>query len=473
MAEPLRLVSDRDDTTTPEAFGFVEAEAALLSVALTDPKLLEHALDKLVAEDFVEAIHGQIFQALRVVAAGGSVANIVSIAPMLQGKLHGDMDAYKYAATLVQGSAVARIGFRDFVKQIVDASRRRTFAASIAEVTAALFEQTDAGLVPLDQLAATLDSALTKAVEGDTLDHDATAGQAAAEAIADLDATETGVTCGEIPSIDKLIGCIRETDYVVLGGRPGMGKSAVALTYARGAAQRGHGVLFVSLEMSRLQCGQRLLADQAYDDPGGVPFAAIINRRINRYDRGRLEQAKLELDALPLQIVDAASVTIGRLNSMVRRWKRRFEARGQKLDLVIVDYLQKVKPNNKANSKHDEITEVSDGMKIMAKQYGIGVMALAQLSRGVEARVDKRPVLADLRESGSIEQDADVVLFVYRPEYYLRQTEPPKDAPDRPKWDKAMDVALGRIEFIAGKQRHGVAGSTQGLFYGAYQAVRG
>jgi replicative DNA helicase len=249
-----------------------------------------------------------------------------------------------------------------------------------------------------------------------------------------------------------------------------MGKTACALSYALGAAARGHGVLFVSIEMGAEQLAERMAADLCLDSR--IPYADIRDRRLTSQQRMEVCRARDRLAAMPLQVIDKGGLTIGRLRILVRRWCRRFEARGQKLELVIVDYLQLLRADRKMD-RYETVTEISKSLKEMAKDNNLAVFALSQLSREVEKRPDKRPQLSDLRESGQVEQDADAVLFFLRPEYYLRTEEPAPNDPKHAEWQVALDKCQGRIELIAAKRRNGQTGSRVADFLGQFQAVRG
>jgi replicative DNA helicase len=179
-----------------------------------------------------------------------------------------------------------------------------------------------------------------------------------------------------------------------------------------------------------------------------------------------------KLESLPFEIADLSGITISRLNALVRRECRRFQAKGKKLELVIVDYLQLIRPDRQSDSRTHEITQVSMGLKEIAKEHNVGVLALAQLNRSVENRSDKRPIMADLRESGQIEQDADSIMFLFRAEYYLAQSEPSAHDPKHSQWEQEMEDHKGKIEFIVAKVRRRRTGTSTGHFYGAYQAVR-
>ena len=252
-----------------------------------------------------------------------------------------------------------------------------------------------------------------------------------------------------------------------------MGKTALALSYAIGAAQQGHGVLFVSLEMSSTELAARMVADLCFNGNDGVPYNAIRDGVLNDWQADKVCKARDTMHRLPFHVVDAGQLTVGRLNTLIRRHARKMAARGHKLELVIVDYLQLLSSDARGRSNYETVSEVSRGLKAAAKDHGVAVFALAQLSREVEKRPDKRPQLSDLRDSGQIEQDADAVLFLLRPEYYHWQAEPEKDTSAWDKWEAELREMLGAIEFILAKRRNGVTGATFGSFYGTYQAVRG
>lgn len=249
--------------------------------------------------------------------------------------------------------------------------------------------------------------------------------------------------------------------------------TALALSYALGAAKQGHGVLYVSLEMSSVELAARMAADLCFSSRMQIPFAKIRDGNLSRDERRHLAEAGQRMHQLPFQVVDVGSLNIGRLNMLVRRHARAMAAKGFSLDLVIVDYLQLLSPDSKGRSTYEAVSEVSRGLKALAKDNELAVFALAQLSRTVETRPDKRPQLSDLRDSGQIEQDADAVLFLMRQEYYLRQAEPEQDDVKRAEWEIALREVQGQIEFIVAKRRNGVTGSAKGAFHGAYQAVRG
>ena len=291
----------------------------------------------------------------------------------------------------------------------------------------------------------------------------------------------SGLTTG-LRDLDKKIGGLHTSDLMILAGRPGMGKSALATKIAFGAAHglmrearaedpngvpKGSVAIF-SLEMSAEQLATRLLAEEAR-----VSGDRIRRGEIGQRDFDRFVQVSREIAGLPLHIDDTPAITLSALRTRCRRLKR---TKG--LSLVVVDYLQLMRPSvgTKPESRVLEISQITQGLKAIAKELAVPVLALSQLSRAVESREDKRPQLSDLRESGTIEQDADMVLFIYRDEYYLQQRAPKQmafDSEDKfqsalDKWQRDMEQVHNKAEILIEKQRHGPTGKIDVLFEGEY-----
>jgi replicative DNA helicase len=260
------------------------------------------------------------------------------------------------------------------------------------------------------------------------------------------------------------------SDLLILAARPSMGKTALAVNIAYAAARRyaetggqeGGRVGFFSLEMSSDQLATRILADQA-----NISGDSIRKGEINQDDFRRFAEASQRMSQVPLYIDDTPALTIGALRTRSRRL-----ARQHGLDLLVVDYLQLLQGSGSRQSEGNrvlEISEITRGLKAIAKELQIPVLALSQLSRAVEQREDKRPQLSDLRESGSIEQDSDVVMFIYREEYYLSRLQPDMEDHEKfMKWQERMDKSLNIAEVIVAKQRHGPIGTVRLHFNGNY-----
>lgn len=447
---------------TLQPLGNVNAEAALLGGMLIETRLIDMAADILKPEDFFEPFYGHVYGIVLREHALGNRVNAVTLRPFLD-------DASFKAVVALAGEPAVVVGAKDFARQVGDLAKRRRLAECLSEVMA---DASDCER-PLGDVIEAADAALVEALGAGDGTASMTAAQCIGEALEALAGGETGVRCNVIPTFDRVLGSIKPKHLVINAARPGMGKTAAALSYAIGAARSGHGVLFVSLEMSAEELGARMAADMTFDGKSGVPYCAFTNADATTLQQRRAAEAAHEANALPLVIEDLPLVTIGRLNMLVRRHARRMAAKGQKLELVIVDYLQLVRPDQRESSPYAAVSEVSRGLKQIAKANSLGVMALAQLSRDCEKRPDKRPQLSDLRDSGQIEQDADAVIFLYREEYYLRQREPEQHDPERYDWEALLAEHEGQIEFICAKRRNGVAGKGVASFYGAFQAVRG
>lgn len=450
----------------------VETEAALLGALMMDNRLVDRVADRLDSIHFFEPLHGRIYEAILREHQLGRKASPVTLKPyFVDDESMKEVGGPSYMAQLT-GSGATIIGAMDFAAQIRELSMRRMLIGRMAEIAgdARNYER------PFAELVAEAESAISEASRDS---QDGSRELSAAEAVdramrAGEDSQRRGVLSG-IETLDDLIGPIRRKQLAILAGRPGMGKSALAGSYGRGAAHRGHGVLLISLEMSDEELGARLASDETFDGQGQpVPYALIEAGMSRRDDIRRVIEARDRLAEIPLEIIDIGQATTGRVNALTRRWKRRMAARGQTLELVIVDYLQKLRPNHKTRDRIEAVTEISQDLKTCAKENDVAMMALSQLSRAVEQRTDHRPQLSDLRESGQIEQDADLVLFLYRAEYYLSAIEPRQDeSAERLKWEQAMEACRGQLEFICAKRRQGKTGKATGRFYGALAAVRG
>lgn len=448
----------------------VEAEASLLGAMMTPDMawLVEYALDRIDSGSFYEPLHGRIFDAVAHRHALGKPSSPVFI----KGYLDGDetlalLGGNAYLARLTANGDGLFAG-RELVDQVADLANRRRVMAALRGA----YEQCsdlNAGLV---DIVGRIDTAIDDRQDDGIVETDAAGCMEAM--LADLDTDHAGVTCNRIEALDELIGALEPKSLTIVAARPGMGKTACAISYAIGAARAGHGTCFVSLEMSREQLAGRMIADVGFDDPDArVPYTAIQKRNLNHWQRERVNEIAGWVSRIPLTVIDAGTLTMGRLKRLVRSQKRQMAARGQNLELVIVDYLQLLHCDDKKRSAYEAISEISTRLKGLAKDENVAVMALAQLSRVVETRADKRPILSDLRDSGQIEQDADAVLFLLREEYYLKQAEPQSDLDAHEKWEVDMDRVRGQIEFILAKRRNGETGTARGQFFGAYQAVRG
>jgi replicative DNA helicase len=434
----------------------LELEQSLLGLLMTENRDLDRVADLITPDDFSNGESRRAYEAILHMVSQGKAANPATL------RGHVENPALLMALT---ANAPAWLAAADAAKQLAELGLRRRMRDGLLNAADLC---SDLATPPAD-IVTLADSALL--AKGHSTIRQTTAAQCLGELVDSFDREVGGVMCQSIASLDELHGPMEPSQLIILAARPGMGKTAVAISLSLGAAQRGHGVLFVSLEMNAEQLAGRIAADLCFDAQE-IPYAAIRDRKLNDFQRRRVAEAASLSHSLPFSIIDTGSLTPGRLAMLARRHDRRMRAGGHKLELIVVDYMQLLRADSGTAKPYELVSEVSRSLKALAKDLNVAVLALAQLSREVERRSDKRPQLSDLRDSGQIEQDADSVIFLLRNEYYLHQAEPDQMHPDRIKWEQAMAEARGRIEFILAKRRNGVTGTAVGSFHGAYQAVR-
>ena len=273
-----------------------------------------------------------------------------------------------------------------------------------------------------------------------------------------------GVPTGLI-DLDERLGGLHKSDLVIIAGRPSMGKTALATNIAFHAAKKNSDenkksvVAFFSLEMSSEQLSTRIVSEQSRIKSNDIRRGKITEEEMNR-----LIETSRNIHELPMLIDETPAITISTLSNRARRIKRLFG-----LDLIVVDYIQLMSAGSRRyDGRVQEISEITQGLKALAKELNVPVLAISQLSRAAEQRDDKRPQLSDLRESGSIEQDADVVMFVYREEYYLERKQPKLGSIEHAEWQSKMNEILGSADIIIGKQRHGPTGNVKVEFEAIY-----
>lgn len=460
----------------------LEAEQALLGALLSNNKAYERISEFLAAEHFADPIHGRIFSAIQRRVENNALADVVT----LKGEFehNGMLEEVGGTAYLVQllSATVGIINAGEYGRLIHDCWLRRQLVDVGETLVNRAFGadpeidgkgQIEAAEQELFELATggggtegggvTFERALAQAVE--------TAAKAKAAG-----GGVSGIPTG-LRDVDARLGGLHGSDLLILAGRPGMGKTALATKLAFGAAKslveglepgqvpKGSVVIF-SLEMAAEQLANRLLAEESRISGDRIRRGEITQQEFDKF-----YEASRHLAQLPIVIDDTPAISISAMRTRCRRLKR---TRG--LDLIVVDYLQLMRPapGSKTDSRVLEISMITQGLKALAKELHVPVMALSQLSRAVEQREDKRPQLSDLRESGSIEQDADVVMFVYRDDYYLKAREPKEsnfDAQDKysaahERWQQDMERAHNKAELYIAKQRHGPTGKID-LFFEA------
>ena len=475
MAEILRIDGSHDAPHAPVLPANVEAEAALLGALMIDNRICEDVQIRLKAHHFFEPLHGRIYDAILRLNDKNMIANPVTLRPMFDGdEAMKEVGGPAYLAQLT-GSGAAVIGARDFAVQIYDLALLRALIGVGREMVEGALD-TSEDVAPLAQIERAETELYRVAEEGGSESKVKSFAEASMESIKNIELALqngghlSGITTG-IDGINAKIGGLHRSDLTILAGRPGMGKTSLATNIAFSAAQRyardiedgiepgksaGAAVAFFSLEMSADQLATRILAEQS-----NISSENLRTGRISKQEFQQLARASGELSGLPLYIDDTPGLTIAALRTRARRLKRQ-----KNVGMIVVDYLQLLQGSGKGghDNRVQEISEISRGLKQLAKELHVPVLALSQLSRAVEQREDKRPQLSDLRESGSIEQDADIVLFVYRDDYYLAAKQPSDDHPDIDSWREEMARVYGTAELIVAKQRHGSTGKIRMRF---------
>lgn len=479
MAEVIRIAESASEAP-PSLPQNVEAEAALLGALMIDNRLVEDIQLKLKPHHFFEPLHGRIYESILRLTDSNRIANPVTLKPLFEAD-DGmkEVGGPSYLAQLT-GSGAAVIGARDFATQIYDLALLRTLIGVGRELVEGALD-TSEDVAPLTQIERAETELYKVAEEGGAEGKAKSFGEAAMASIRNAEAALnrggglTGITTG-FTTLNSRIGGLQRSDLIIVAGRPGMGKSALATNMGFAAAERflqdqadgidparaaGAPVAIFSLEMSSEQLATRVLSEQSQ-----VTAEQIRTGNLQRQEFANFARAADRLHSLPLYIDDTPGLTIAALRARARRLKRQ-----KGIGMVIVDYLQLLQGTGKGSAgdnRVQEISEISRGLKQLAKELDVPVIGLSQLSRAVEQREDKRPQLSDLRESGSIEQDADIVLFIYREDYYLAAKQPADDSPDFPKWKEDMERAYRKAEVIVAKNRHGGTGKETLRFEGRF-----
>jgi replicative DNA helicase len=472
MAEVLRIAEPAESPGIPSLPQNVEAEAALLGALMIDNRLVEDVQLKLRPDHFFEPLHGRIYESILRMTDANRIANPVTLRPLFESDDSiKEVGGPAYLAQLT-GSGAAVIGARDFAQQIYDLALLRALIGVGRDLVEGALD-TSEDVAPLAQIERAETELYKVAEEGGAEGKAKSFSDATKEALEMAERALnsgghlSGFTTG-LESLNSKIGGLHKSDLIIIAGRPGMGKSALGTNIAFAAAQRfirdaedgiepgksaGAPVALFSLEMSADQLATRILAEES-----GISSENLRMGKISQQEFRHLARAAAELQSLPLYIDDTPGLTIAALRTRARRLKRQ-----KGVGVIVVDYLQLLQGTgrNANDNRVNEISEISRGLKQLAKELEVPVIGLSQLSRAVEQREDKRPQLSDLRESGSIEQDADIVLFIYREDYYLAAKQPADDHPEFAAWQEEMARAYGRAEVIVAKQRHGSTGKVR------------
>ena len=450
----------------------LEAEQALLGSILVNNDIIDEVSTIISPNIFYDPAHVKIYEVIENLNNKGMIANPITLKNFFEkDNMLIEVGGTEYLVKLTRfsGSAKQAVDYAKVIHEMylrrelvlisdklssdtLNANSQEQNAENIIEITEkSLFDLAERG--SFSQSFLKFNEALDQTIEMATL---------AMKSDQGIVGVPTGLT-----DLDEKLGGLHKSDLVILAGRPGMGKTALATNIAYHAAQNllsrqeKSSIAFFSLEMSSEQLSTRILSEQARIKSDDIRRGKVTESEINR----NIETSR-NIYNLPLYIDETPAITISTLSNRARRIKRLFG-----LNLIVVDYIQLMRApnsNNRGDNRVQEVSEITQGLKALAKELKVPVLALSQLSRAVESRDDKKPQLSDLRESGSIEQDADVVMFVYREAYYLENKQPKLGSIEHAEWQSKMNDVNGLADIILGKQRHGPTGTVKVEFEGIY-----
>jgi len=444
-----------------------EAEQALLGAVMFRSSALEAVVEFLHPHHFADPTHGRIYETINRLADRGGRADVLTVKTAMDGDAGlSDLGGNAYLARLA-ASAVTVSNVAEYGRLIQDLAKRRELIVIAEDLVNAAFDTTT------ETTATSIQEEIESRLFNLGAEATSESGPVAfavplaevletAEAIYKSDGKLRGISTG-LYALDKETGGLHPTDLGILAGRPSMGKTAIATNIAFNVASQGHPVAFFSLEMSRAQLAQRIVCSES-----GVFGNKFLGEAMSRYDIEAIQETTKRLAEIPLRIDDQPALSVQAIRTRARRMKRKGG-----LALIVIDYLQligqPVKSTGKrgAENRTQEVSEITRNLKALAKELNVPILALSQLSRQVEQREDKRPLLSDLRESGSIEQDADIVMFVYREEYYLERSKKNAGEKGYEDWIVNLTACQGTGDVIIAKQRRGPVNTVRLSFDGA------
>ena len=463
--EKVKLTDNNLDKKQPSN---LEAEQALLGSILVNNDIIDEVSTIINPTSFYDPAHTKIYEVIETLNNKGMIANPITLKNYFEkDNMLNEVGGTEYLVKLTRFSGSTKQAV-DYAKVIHEMYLRRELVLISDNLSSEtlnakeqsaekIIENTEKSLFDLAERGSFSQSFLKF---NQALDQTIEMATQAMKNDKGIVGVPTGLT-----DLDEKLGGLHKSDLIILAGRPSMGKTALATNIAYHAAQvimnkqEKSSVAFFSLEMSSEQLSTRILSEQAKIKSDDIRRGKVTEEEINRY----IETSR-NIYNLPLFIDETPAITISTLSNRARRIKRLFG-----VSLIVVDYIQLMRSNSDRNEgRVQEISEITQGLKALAKELGIPILALSQLSRAVEQRDDKQPQLSDLRESGSIEQDADVVMFVYRESYYLERKQPKLGSLEHAEWQSKMNDVVGLADIILGKQRHGPTGTIKVEFEGIY-----
>jgi len=448
----------------------IEAEQALIGSVLVNNDIIDEISSIISSSTFYDPAHTKIYEVIETLNNKGMIANPITLKNFFEkDNMLDEVGGTEYLVKLTRFSSSTKQAV-DYAKIIHEMFLRRELVLISDKLSTDTLNANDQEQNAEDIIESAEKSLFDLAERGSFSQSYIKFNQAIDQTIQmatmamQSDQGIVGIPTG-LTDLDEKLGGLHKSDLIILAGRPSMGKTALATNIAYNASQHilkrqeKSSVAFFSLEMSSEQLSTRILSEQAKIRSDDIRRGKVNEEEINRY----IETSR-NIYNLPLFIDETPAITIATLSNRARRMKRLFG-----LSLIVVDYIQLMRSSsNKNDGRVQEISEITQGLKALAKELSVPVLALSQLSRAVEQRDDKQPQLADLRESGSIEQDADVVMFVYREAYYLERKQPKLGSIEHAEWQSKMNDVNGLADIILGKQRHGPTGVVKVEFEGIY-----
>ena len=464
--EKLKINNFKQENKLPSN---IEAEQALIGSILVNNDIIDEISNIVDHKNFYDPLHSKIYNLIENLHNKGMIANPITLKNSFEndaalseiGGTEYLVKLTRFSSSVKQSIDYAKIVHEKFVKrelvqisetlsdEAVDETIDKTGENIIQDTEKSLFDLAERGTFHQSFLKfnQALDQTIEMATNAMKSDHGI-----------------VGVPTG-LNDLDERLGGLHRSDLVIIAGRPSMGKTALATNIGYYAAKKilddnkKSSIAFFSLEMSSEQLSTRILSEQSRIKSNDIRRGKVTEEEFNR-----LIETSRNIHDLPLYIDETPAITISTLSNRARRIKRLFG-----LDLIIVDYIQLMTTSSKRyDGRVQEISEITQGLKALAKELSVPVLALSHLSRAVEQRDDRKPQLSDLRDSGSLEQDADVVMFVFREEYYLERKEPKLGTLEHGEWQAKMNEIIGSADIIIGKQRHGPTGNIQVEFEGIY-----
>ena len=450
----------------------LEAEQAILGAALVNNEVMEGIIDFLEPAHFSNVAHQDLYTEFVKSFSKNKFFSPVTLFNKFKGQSWlEDVGGPAYLANLA-GNAISLINTREYAEIVHDLAIRRMIIEASQMASLAAYDTSEkSGSEIVEDAQQALNGMHNAETLGEELLH---ISDDIDEELADIiDGIENGVTLSGITTglkgLDVKTGGAGDGQLWIIAGRPAMGKTALALNIAKGACKAGYTGAFFSIEMQGPELRERMVSDLIYNSHNPIKYFDIKNRNVDKFEISRLREGFEKMKDMPLFISDRGGTTVKSVRREARRLNRSLPG-GKTIDFIVIDYLQLMQgPTKRQTNRVLEIGEITGGLKRLAKELSIPIILLSQLNRSLEQRDDKRPIMSDLRDSGSIEQDADTIIFVYREHYYIKDKVPKKNADE---WAEKVEKCENKIDLIISKQRRGPTGTVKLDVYLHSNAIR-